>query len=330
MTLRLARPFLAAALAAACLAALPAGSALAQDGPWPSKPVRIVVPFPPGGAADTFARLIAEHAGKSLGQPVVADNRPGAGGQIATDFVAKAPADGHTMLVVTVGHAVNPSLYPKLPYDTLLDLAPVARIADLPSVLVVNPEVPAKTVPELLALMKAKPDGLAYASSGNATTSHVAGAMLAAQAGVKALHVPYKGSAPAITDLIGGQVQWMIDPVLSSAQHVKSGKLRALAVSTAKRSTVVPGLPTIAESGLPGYDFAAWFVLLAPAKTPPAVVERMHREVERILALPEVKERFVQLGAEPGSGTPAQVGAFLAAEVKRYQAVVRDAGMKAD
>jgi tripartite-type tricarboxylate transporter receptor subunit TctC len=330
MTLRFARPFLAAALAAASLAALPAGPAAAQDGPWPSKPVRIVVPFPPGGAADTFARLIAEYAGKSLGQPVVADNRPGAGGQIATDFVAKAPADGHTMLVVTVGHAVNPSLYPKLPYDTLADLAPVARIADLPSVLVVNPEVPAKTVQELVALMKAKPDGLAYASSGNATTSHVAGAMLAAQAGVKALHVPYKGSAPAVTDLIGGQVQWMIDPVLSSAQHVKSGKLRALAVSTAKRSNVVPGLPTIAESGLPGYDFAAWFVLLAPAKTPPAIVERMHREVERILALPEVKERFVQLGAEPGSGTPAQVGAFLASEVKRYQAVVRDAGMKAD
>jgi tripartite-type tricarboxylate transporter receptor subunit TctC len=330
MTRRLARPFLAAALAAACLAALPAGPAAAQDGPWPSKPVRIVVPFPPGGAADTFARLIAEHAGKSLGQPVVADNRPGAGGQIATDFVAKAPADGHTMLIVTVGHAVNPSLYPKLPYDTLADLAPVARIADLPSVLVVNPEVPARTVQELVALMKAKPDGVAYASSGNASTSHVAGAMLAAQAGVKALHVPYKGSAPAVTDLIGGQVQWMIDPVLSSAQHVKSGRLRALAVSTAKRSNVVPGLPTIAESGLPAYDFAAWFVLLAPAKTPPAVVERMHREVERILAMPEVKERYAQLGAEPGSGTPAQVGAFLASEVKRYQGVVRDAGMKAD
>ncbi len=330
MTLRLARPLLAAALAAGCLALVPAGPAAAQDAPWPSKPVRIVVPFPPGGAADTFARLIAEYAGKSLGQPFVAENRPGAGGQIATDFVAKAPADGHTMLVVTVGHAVNPSLYPKLPYDTLGDLAPVARIADLPSVLVVNPGVPATTVQELVALMKSKPDGLAYASSGNATTSHVAGAMLAAQAGVKALHVPYKGSAPAVTDLIGGQVQWMIDPVLSSAQHVKAGKLRALAVSTAKRSNVVPGLPTIAESGLPGYDFSAWFVLLAPAKTPAAVVERMHREVERTLALPEVKERFVQLGAEPGSGSPAQVGAFLAAEVKRYATVVRDANMKAD
>jgi len=311
------------------LAAL-AVPATAQDAPWPSKPVRIVVPFPPGGAADVFARLIAEQAGKSIGQPVVAENRPGAGGQIATDHVAKSAPDGHTMLIVTVGHAVNPSLYAKLPYDTLTDLVPVARVADLPSVLVVNPEVPAKSVQELVALMKAKPGVVTYASSGNATTSHVAGAMLAAQAGVQALHVPYKGSAPAITDLIGGQVQWMIDPVLSSAQHVKAGKLRALAVSTPRRSSLVPDLPTIAESGLPGYDFAAWFVLLAPARTPPAIVEKMHREVERILAMPEIRARFVQLGAEPGSGSPAQVATFLAGEVKRYATVVRDAGMKVD
>jgi tripartite-type tricarboxylate transporter receptor subunit TctC len=310
--------------------ALLAGPAVAQDAPWPSKPVRIVVPFPPGGAADTFARLVAEQAGKSIGQPVLAENRPGAGGQIATDFVAKATPDGHTFLIVTVGHAVNPSLYPKLPYDTLGDLAPVARIADLPSVLVVNPAVPANSVQELVAMMKAKPDALTYASSGNATTSHVAGAMLLAQAGVQATHVPYKGSAPAVTDLIGGQVQWMIDPILSSQQHVRSGKLRALAISTPKRSALAPGLPTISESGLPGYEFSAWFVLLAPAKTPAAIVQRMHTEVERILALPEVRERFAQLGAEPGSGTTQQVGAFLAAEVKRYEKVVRDANMKAD
>jgi tripartite-type tricarboxylate transporter receptor subunit TctC len=310
--------------------ALLAGPAVAQDAPWPSKLVRIVVPFPPGGAADTFARLVAEQAGKSIGQPVLAENRPGAGGQIATDFVAKAAPDGHTFLIVTVGHAVNPSLYPKLPYDTLGDLAPVARIADLPSVLVVNPAVPANSVQELIAMMKAKPDALTYASSGNATTSHVAGAMLLAQAGVQATHVPYKGSAPAVTDLIGGQVQWMIDPILSSQQHVRSGKLRALAISTPKRSALAPGLPTIAESGLPGYEFSAWFVLLAPAKTPAAVVQKMHTEVERILALPEVRERFAQLGAEPGSGTTQQVGAFLAGEVKRYEKVVRDANMKAD
>jgi tripartite-type tricarboxylate transporter receptor subunit TctC len=310
--------------------ALLAGPAVAQDAPWPSKPVRIVVPFPPGGAADTFARLVAEQAGKSIGQPVLAENRPGAGGQIATDFVAKAAPDGHTFLIVTVGHAVNPSLYPKLPYDTLGDLAPVARIADLPSVLVVNPAVPANSVQELVAMMKAKPDALTYASSGNATTSHVAGAMLLAQAGVQATHVPYKGSAPAVTDLIGGQVQWMIDPILSSQQHVRSGKLRALAISTPKRSALAPGLPTISESGLPGYEFSAWFVLLAPAKTPAAIVQRMHTEVERILALPEVRERFAQLGAEPGSGTTQQVGAFLAGEVKRYEKVVRDANMKAD
>ena len=310
--------------------ALLAGPAVAQDAPWPSKPVRIVVPFPPGGAADTFARLVAEQAGKSIGQPVLAENRPGAGGQIATDFVAKAAPDGHTFLIVTVGHAVNPSLYPKLPYDTLGDLAPVARIADLPSVLVVNPAVPANSVQELIAMMKAKPDALTYASSGNATTSHVAGAMLLAQAGAQATHVPYKGSAPAVTDLIGGQVQWMIDPILSSQQHVRSGKLRALAISTPKRSALAPGLPTISESGLPGYEFSAWFVLLAPAKTPAAIVQRMHTEVERILALPEVRERFAQLGAEPGSGTTQQVGAFLAGEVKRYEKVVRDANMKAD
>ncbi|MFM1990684.1 MAG: hypothetical protein RJA99_3641 [Pseudomonadota bacterium] len=327
-TLRLAGR--AAVLAAVALAAsLATGPATAQDA-WPTKPVRIVVPFPPGGAADTFARLVAEYAGKSIGQPVVAENRPGAGGQIATDVVAKAAPDGHTFLIVTVGHAVNPSLYPKLPYDTLADFAPVARVADLPSVLVVNPDVPAKTVQELLALMKAKPDALSYASSGNATTSHVAGAMLLAQAGVRAVHVPYKGSAPAVTDLIGGQVQWMIDPILSSQQHVRTGKLRALAISTTRRSALAPGLPTIAESGLPGYEFSAWFVLLAPAKTPSAVVQRMHAEVERILALPEVRERFAQLGAEPGSGSTQQVGAFLAAEVKRYEKVVRDAGMKAD
>jgi tripartite-type tricarboxylate transporter receptor subunit TctC len=310
--------------------ALLAGTAVAQDAPWPSKPVRIVVPFPPGGAADTFARLVAEQAGKSIGQPVLAENRPGAGGQIATDFVAKAAPDGHTFLIVTVGHAVNPSLYPKLPYDTLGDLTAVARVADLPSVLVVNPAVPANSVQELIAMMKAKPDAITYASSGNATTSHVAGAMLLAQAGVQATHVPYKGSAPAVTDLIGGQVQWMIDPILSSQQHVRSGKLRALAISTPKRSALAPGLPTIAESGLPGYEFSAWFVLLAPAKTPAAIVQKMHTEVERILALPDVRERFAQLGAEPGSGTTQQVGAFLAGEVKRYEKVVRDANMKAD
>jgi len=277
------------------LAALCASPALAREAAWPSKPVRIVVPFPPGGAADTFARLIAEQAGKSLPQPVVAANRPGAGGQIATDHVAKSAPDGHTLLIVTVGHAVNPSPYAKLPYDTLADRVPVARVADLPSVLVVHPEVPARSVRELVALMKARPGGLTCASSGNATTSHVAAALLTSQAGVPALHVPYKGSAPAVTDLIGGQVQWMIDPVLSSAQHVKTGRLRALAVSTARRSPLVPELPTIAESGVPGYDFSWWFVLP---------------------------------GAEPGSGTREQVAAFLQDEVRRYADVVKTAGTR--
>ncbi|HMN81978.1 MAG TPA: tripartite tricarboxylate transporter substrate binding protein [Burkholderiaceae bacterium] len=319
------------ALLAACAAlCLPTAAVAADDANWPSKPVRIVVPFPPGGAADAFARLIGDFASKSLGQTFVVDNRPGAGGQIATDFVAKAPADGYTFLVVTVGHAVNPSLYSKLPYDTQRDLTGVARIADLPSVLVVNPSVAANNVRELVELMRAKPGALAFASSGNATTSHVAGAMLTSLAKVDSLHVPYKGSAPAVTDLISGQVQWMIDPILSSAQHVRSGKLRALAVSTAKRSQLVPDLPTIAEAGVPGYDFAAWFLLLAPAKTPAAIVKRMNQEVARIVTTPEAKERYAALGAEPGSGSPEAVNTFIASEIRRYAVVARDANMKAD
>lgn len=297
---------------------------------YPSRTVKVVVPFPPGGAADQFARLVSEHASKSFGQSFVVDNRPGAGGQIATDLVAKSAPDGHTLLVVTVGHAVNPSLYSRLPYDTLRDLTAVAKLADVPSVLVVNPTLQVRSVQELIELMKSKPGSVSYASSGNATTSHVAAAMFASQAKVNALHVPYKGSAPAVTDLIGGQVQMMIDPVLSSAQHVRSGKLRALAVSTAKRSPVVPELPTIAESGVPGYDFSSWFVLLAPAKTPSEIVDRLNREVARTLATPEVKERYATLGAVPGSGSAAELNQFLAVEVRRYASVVREAQMKVD
>lgn len=309
--------------------ALLATPAAAQDS-YPAKPLKIVVPFPPGGAADSFARLIGARLADAWGQPVVVENKAGAGGQIATQAVAQAPADGHTLLVVTVGHAVNPSLYARLPYDTERDLVPVARLATVPSVLLVNPAVPATSVKELLALAKARPGGLSYASSGNATTSHVAAALLARQAGLDLLHVPYKGSAPAITDLISGQVQLMIDPLVSAQQHVKAGKLRALAVSTARRSPQAPELPTLAEAGVPGYDFSAWFLLLAPARTPAAVVARLNEQVARSLATPELRERYAALGAEAGSGTPAELQAFVAAEVKRYAQLVRDTGMKAE
>ena len=309
---------------------LPAAPSLAEDAAaFPSKSMRVVIPFPPGGAADTFGRLIGAKLGEAWSQPVVADNKPGAGGQVATQIVAGAPGDGYTMLIVTVGHAVNPALSPNLPYNTEKDLKPVALVARAPSGLVVNPSVEAKSVAELLAVAKAKPKSLNYASSGNATTSHIAGVLLTTLGKVEMTHVPYRGSAPAVTDLIGGQVQLMIDPIVSSAQHVKSGKLRALAISSAARSSLAPDLPPIAET-VPGYDFSAWFVLLVPASTPDAIVAKLNAEVTKALAAADVKERYVTLGAEPGSGSPAEVARFLGDEIKRYAAVVKESGMKAD
>jgi tripartite-type tricarboxylate transporter receptor subunit TctC len=315
-------------LTLALLSAL-APIAQAQDA-YPGKPIKIVVPFPPGGAADNFARLIGQKLGEAWGQPVVIENKPGAGGQIATQAVATAPADGHTLLVVTVGHAVNPSLYAKLPYDTEKDLLPVAKLATVPSVLVVGTAVPAQNLKELLALAKAQPGKLSYASSGNATTSHVSAALLANLAGVEMLHVPYKGSAPALTDLISGQVQLMIDPLVSSAQHVKAGKLRALAISSAARSPLAPELPTLAEAGVPGYEFAAWFLLLAPGKTPAPVVAKLNEQVARSLAAADLKERYTTMGAEAGRGSPTELQAFLATEIRRYAKLVKDTGMKAE
>lgn len=314
------------ALAVATAAALPA----LADEPYPARPIKIVVPFPPGGAADVFARLIGQKLNEAWSQPVVVDNKPGAGGQIATQSVVKSPADGYTLLVVTVGHAVNPALYTKLPYDTEKDLRPVAALARLPSVLVVNPSLPVKSVADLVALARATPGKLTYASSGNATTSHVAGAMFTSLAQVNMLHVPYRGSAPAITDLIGGQVDVMIDPIASSAPHVKSGKLRALAVSTAARTPLAPDLPTLAEAGIPGYDFSAWFLLIAPAATPEPIVAKLNAAVAQALAAPDVRERFATLGAEPGRGSPAEIAAFLGGEIRRMAKVARDAGMKAE
>ena len=305
-----------------------ASFAQAQDA-YPTKPIKIVVPFPPGGAADNFARLIGQKLGEAWAQPVVIENKPGAGGQIATQAVATAPADGHTLLVVTVGHADNPALYPRLPYDTEKDLLPVAKLATVPSVLVVNTAVPAQNLKELLALAKAQPGKLSYASSGNATTSHVSAALLGSLAGVEMLHVPYKGSAPAITDLISGQVQVMIDPLVSSAQHVKAGKLRALAISSPTRSPLAPDLPTMAEAGVPGYEFAAWFLLLAPARTPAPVVAKLNEQVARSLAAADLMERYTTMGAEAGRGSPAELQAFVAGEVKRYAKLVKDTGMKA-
>lgn len=321
----------AVSLAVAAVALSPAAS-FAQEpaASYPSKPIRILVPFPPGGAADTFARFVGDRLAHSWSQPVVVDNRPGGGGIVATQAAAKAPADGYTLLVVTVGHAVNPHLHARLPYDTEKDLQPVANIANVPSVLVVNSNVPARSVAELVALAKSRPGKLTYASSGNATTSHVAGAMFAARAGAPLMHVPYKGSAPAITDLIGGHVDVIIDPLVSSAQHIQAGKLRALAVSTAKRSSVAPELPTLAEAGVPGYDFSSWFLLLSPSGLPEPIAAKLNEEVRRILASTEARDKYKAMGAEAGTGTPQELAAFVSAEVRRYGEVVKAAGMKVE
>jgi tripartite-type tricarboxylate transporter receptor subunit TctC len=298
---------------------------------YPEHPPKILVPFPPGGAADTFARLAGQRLGEAWGRPVLVENRPGAGGIIATEATAKSPPDGYTFLIVTVGHAVNPSLYAKLPYDTLADLAPVAMVANVPNVLVVHPSVQASTVRELIALAKKSPGGLKYASSGNATTSHMAAALLSSLAGIEMLHVPYKGAAPAVQDLLAGRVDLMLDPTVSSGAHVKAGKLRALAVTTARRTPLLPELPTMDEAGVPGYEFNAWFLLLAPAKTPAEPIAKVNAELARAGADAAYKERMANLGAEAAPAmSPAQVGAFIAAEMKRWGKVVKDANIKVE
>ncbi|HTO49254.1 MAG TPA: tripartite tricarboxylate transporter substrate binding protein [Burkholderiales bacterium] len=298
---------------------------------YPDHPPKILVPFPPGGAADTFARLAADRLGAAWGKQMIVENRPGAGGIIATEATAKAPPDGYTFLIVTVGHAVNPSLYAKLPYDTLGDFAPVAMVANVPNVLVVHPSVPVNSVQELIALAKKSPGSLKYASSGNATTSHMAAALLSNLAGIEMLHVPYKGAAPAVQDLVAGRVDLMLDPTVSSGAFVKQGRLRALAVTTAKRTPILPELPTIAEAGVPGYEFSAWFLLLAPAKTPAEPIAKVNGDLAKLASDAGYKERLAALGAEPAAPlSSAQVGEFIAAEMKRWAKVVKDANIKVE
>jgi tripartite-type tricarboxylate transporter receptor subunit TctC len=319
---------LASRLAVGIVAGLAlAGPAKAQD--YPTKPIRLVVPFAAGGATDVLARLVGERLTASLGQQVVVDNRPGAGGNIGSDLVARAEPDGYTILMGAVGtHAINPSLYPKMPYDPVKDFAPVTLVASVPNVLVVNPEVPAKSVQELIDLAKAKPGELNFASSGNGTSIHLSGELFKAMTGTDIVHVPYKGSGPAVTDLLGGQVQMMFDNMPSSLPHVKAGKLRALGVTSAKRSPALPEVPTIAEAGVPGYDATSWFGILAPAGTPEPVVTRLQGAIVQALGEPEMRQRMADLGAEPVGDTPAEFGQFITAELAKWAKVVNDAGVK--
>jgi len=312
----------------ALLCALPL---LAAADTYPSKPIRFVVPYPAGGPLDTIARLLGQKVSESVKQPVVVDNKPGAGGNIGADAVAKSPADGYTILMGAVAtHAINPTLYASIPYDPVRDFIPVTQVASTPNVLVVNPSVPAASVREFIAYAKANPGKLNFGSGSTGSAGHLAGELFKTQAGVEMTHVPYKGAAPAMNDLVGGQIQLMFDNLASSLGQVKAGRVRALAVTTARRTSLAPDLPTIAESGLPGFDINTWFGIFVPANTPREVVERLHAEFTRALALPDVKERMLALGAEPVGSRPDEFAAYIRAEGEKYARVIKASGAKAD
>jgi tripartite-type tricarboxylate transporter receptor subunit TctC len=304
-------------------------SAAASDN-YPSRPIKWVVPFPPGGAMDVMARTLGEKLAQSMKQPVVVENRPGAGGTIGSGIVAKSEPDGYTMMIVSIGHAVNPSLYPKLSYDATKDFEPVSLVGIVPNILVVHPTVKANNVKELIALAKAEPGKFTYASAGNGTTVHLAAELFNSMAGVDVMHVPYKGSAPAVTDLIGGQVNMMFDSVSSAKPFVESGKLKALAVTTSKRSSLFPNVPTVAESGLPGYELSGWYAVFVPGKTPKPIVDRLNTELVTALRQPDVRARFAQIGAEPVGSSPQELANNLKAETVRWSKVVREQNIKPD
>ena len=311
--------------------ALLAASAAAFAQTYPSKPIRLIVPFPPGGSADILARAIGQKAGEGLGQPFVVENRPGAGTAIGADALAKSAPDGYAVMIGTVSsHAINPALNPKLPYDPLKDFTPVSLVATIPFAMIVHPSVPAKNVQEFIALAKAKPGSLNYSSAGNGTSNHLAGELLKSMARIDIVHVPYKGSAPALNDLIAGQVSLMFDLVLTAAPHVKAGAVRGLAVTGAQRSSALPELPTVAESGVPGYEVSAWFGIFAPAGLAQSVVQRLNAEFVKGLQQPDLRQRLASQGAEPLTSTPDEFGNYLRSEIAKWAKVVKESGMKVD
>ena len=307
------------------------GGAKAHADGYPVKPVQLVVPFPPGGAMDAIARTLGEKAGRTLGQPFVIENRPGAGGNIGADFVAKQPGDGYTLMITSIGMATNKPLYRKLSYDPIKDFAPVGVLAVVPNILVTNTTQPnVKSVADVVAAAKASPGKLTYASAGNGTSIHLAGEVFNSLAGVDILHIPYKGSGPAVSDLLGGQVNYMFDSITSARPHIQSGKLRALAVTTAKRSSSMPDVPTMEEAGMPGFRTSTWYGLWAPKNTPQDVVQKLWTESRRVLAEPQIAAQYRRLGAEPVGSTPAEFARYIQAEARKWEEIVKASGARAD
>lgn len=319
------RALLAAAALACSSVSLPA---LAQA--YPNKPVKLVVGYAAGGATDVIARLVGQKLGEGLGQTVVVENRAGANSNVGAEAVARSPADGYTVFVFTIANTINATLYEKLAYDPRKDFEPVGLIAKVPNILVVNNEVPVRTLAEYVAYAKTQPQGITFASSGSGSSIHLSGEMFKMITGLNMLHVPYRGSAPAVTDLIGGQVQSMFDNAPSAMPHIQGGRLRPIAITGPQRSPLLPDVPTVAESGHAGFDVQSWFGLALPQGTPQPIVVRLNAELNKVLAMPDVKKRLADLGATPAGGTPADMRRFVDAEIKRWHAVVKASGAKAE
>jgi len=316
---------LACAVTGAAGAAQPAATAT-----YPDRPIRLIVPFAPGGGTDLTARAIALKLTEAWGKPVVVDNRAGANGTIAVDIATKSPPDGYTLTMISSSHSVNASLYKDLPYDLSRDLAPITQATTQPYALVVHPSVAAKNVKELIALTKSKPDGLTYGSSGLGGLSHLSGALFASLANIKLIHVPYKGGNPALNDVIAGQIQMLFSTLLQADTQLKAGRVRALAVTTKKRSPAAPDLPTMQEAGVAGYEVAGWYGVLAPAKTPPAIIDKLNAEIVRGLKSPDIQNKLAADGSEAVGSTPAEFGAHIKTEVAKWAKITKEAGIKAE
>lgn len=324
-----ARRAVLAAIAVLCSATVPAMTANAAEA-FPSRPIRLIVPFTPGGTTDILARLVAQKAGETLGQPMVVENRPGAGGNIGAEAAARSAADGYTLLMGTLGTQVtNQFIYPRMPYDSATDFAPVTLVANSPNVLLVNSTLAANTIGELIALAKREPGKINYASTSTGGSPHLSGELLNMMAGVKMQHVPYKGAAPAMNDLLAGQVNLMFDNLPSALGQIQGGRIKALAVTGVKRASVLPSVPTVRESGLPDYEVNSWFGLLAPAGTPPERLRQLEQAIDKVLAMPDVRKRIQELGAEPGGEGSAAFAAQIKADTDKWSRVIRTAGIKA-
>lgn len=302
--------------------------AVAQQ--YPTKPIKLILPFPTGGATDVMSRILAEKLTPRLGQTVIVENKPGAGTMLASEYVAKAPADGYTLLMAASSLVIAPSLYSKVNYDPIKDFTPVTQVAAVIHLVVVNPNLPVKSIQDLIVYLKANPGKVSYGSTGSGTSTHLEAELFKKMAGVEIQHIPYKGSTPALADLVGGQTSMMFDPIASSKPYLESGRLRALAVTTGQRSVSAPELPTVAESGLPGYEAMPWLGIVAPAGTPKVVVDRLYKEVSEVLKMQDVKDRFKSLGLDIIGNTPAQFATFIAQDQKKWAQVIQDSGAKVD